>query len=203
MLGVTQIITFSAEKSTNLEGQFDAKIIGWGDFDGMFAICKTLEGKRVNCCVPAVHERLARARPDHMIGLYVRFYCRYDGQCLIAHKIKTIDLLPKNTLAISPNKACQAWDKFVREGKPKRQVKTSRGVSARLRRSVFMRDGFKCRECGASPDQGPVFLEVDHIIPFSRGGNSEERNLQTLCSKCNGAKSDGMPNPATMEALVV
>ncbi|HIS15474.1 MAG TPA: HNH endonuclease [Candidatus Scatomorpha merdavium] len=33
-------------------------------------------------------------------------------------------------------------------------------------------------------------LEIDHIIPVSKGGRTAEENLQTLCWKCNRAKSD-------------
>jgi hypothetical protein len=202
VLNVKQIITFSSNKNIELEGQFDAKIVRWHEGDGMFAICKTLGGETINCYVPAVHERLAKARPDHMAGMYLRFYCSQKDGCLVAQKIKIIDVPPAEILAIAPNKACQAWDEFIKEGKPRSQLKSARQISAKLRRSIFMRDGFRCRECGASPENEHVYIEIDHIIPFSRGGNSEEKNLQTLCSKCNGAKSDGMPNPATMEALI-
>ena len=33
-------------------------------------------------------------------------------------------------------------------------------------------------------------LEVDHIIPRSRGGQDNEENLQLLCSFCNRTKGD-------------
>ena len=35
-----------------------------------------------------------------------------------------------------------------------------------------------------------LLLEIDHIIPVSKGGLTEESNLQTLCWKCNRSKSD-------------
>ena len=69
--------------------------------------------------------------------------------------------------------------------------RTSRNVNARLRFRVMQRDNFKCCMCGASPAKDPsVELHIDHIIPWSKGGETTIDNLQTLCSKCNLGKSD-------------
>lgn len=71
---------------------------------------------------------------------------------------------------------------------------TPRSINARLRFKVLNRDNFKCCACGASPAKDPsVELHVDHIIPWSKGGETVIDNLQTLCSKCNLGKSDLMP----------
>ena len=70
-------------------------------------------------------------------------------------------------------------------------VKTSRTISSKLRYHVLKRDNFKCCACGASPAKDPaVELHIDHIIPWSKGGETTLENLQTLCSKCNIGKSD-------------
>ncbi|MBR4875585.1 MAG: HNH endonuclease, partial [Clostridia bacterium] len=53
------------------------------------------------------------------------------------------------------------------------------------------RDNFTCCACGASPAKDPsVELHIDHIIPWSKGGETTEDNLQTLCSRCNLGKSN-------------
>lgn len=70
---------------------------------------------------------------------------------------------------------------------------TSRDINLRLRFRVMQRDNFKCCACGASPAKDPsVELHIDHIIPWSKGGETVIDNLQTLCSKCNLGKSDLM-----------
>lgn len=69
--------------------------------------------------------------------------------------------------------------------------RTPRDVNMRLRFLVMKRDNFKCCICGASPAKDPsVELHIDHIIPWSKGGETVMDNLQTLCSKCNLGKSD-------------
>ena len=50
---------------------------------------------------------------------------------------------------------------------------------------VFMRDGGRCCKCGRTKD-----LQLDHIIPFSKGGSSEPENLQLLCRECNLKKGN-------------
>ncbi|BCF86645.1 hypothetical protein RQCS_61900 (plasmid) [Rhodococcus qingshengii] len=67
-------------------------------------------------------------------------------------------------------------------------------MTARLRESIKARDGYACRQCAISVAAEPhLLLEVDHIIPVSRGGLSTVENLQTLCWKCNRSKSNSMP----------
>ena len=69
----------------------------------------------------------------------------------------------------------------------------SRTISDKLRYQVLKRDNFKCCACGASPAKDPaVELHIDHIIPWSKGGESTIDNLQTLCSACNLGKRDSM-----------
>jgi len=52
-----------------------------------------------------------------------------------------------------------------------------------LRSEVLLRDGARCRRCRMT-----LNLEVDHIVPVSKGGRTEEPNLQTLCRRCNRRK---------------
>lgn len=58
-----------------------------------------------------------------------------------------------------------------------------------LRYDILVRDGFRCKICGASAADG-VKLHVDHILPVSKGGKTVESNLRTLCERCNLGKSN-------------
>ena len=64
-------------------------------------------------------------------------------------------------------------------------------MTKKLRESIKKRDNYTCCHCGNSVYLEPnLLLEIDHKIPISRGGCTEESNLQTLCWKCNRSKSD-------------
>lgn len=64
-------------------------------------------------------------------------------------------------------------------------------MTAGLRQSIKSRDGYACRYCFVSVAAEPtLLLEVDHILPVSKGGLSEVDNLQTLCWRCNRTKSN-------------
>lgn len=69
--------------------------------------------------------------------------------------------------------------------------KIGRDPSLRVRFRIMQRDNFSCCACGASPALQPgLMLHVDHIKPWSRGGDTIEVNLQTLCEACNLRKSN-------------
>lgn len=68
---------------------------------------------------------------------------------------------------------------------------TPREPSKSLRYDVLTRDHYKCVICGRSPATDPsVTLHVDHIVPYSLGGETILDNLQTLCEECNLGKSN-------------
>ena len=68
-------------------------------------------------------------------------------------------------------------------------------MTSKLREKIKQRDKYTCQKCGLSTNQERnLLLEIDHIMPISKGGMSTEENLQTLCWKCNrtkGAKVNG------------
>jgi hypothetical protein len=74
---------------------------------------------------------------------------------------------------------------------PLTKSRAQRAPNLRLRSKVLKRDSFKCRKCGRSPAScANITLEVDHIKPWSKEGETFEENLQTLCNECNQGKSN-------------
>jgi len=62
-------------------------------------------------------------------------------------------------------------------------------ISVRVRWEILQRDGNRCVVCGQGASDG-VTLEIDHIVPVSKGGSDEKSNLQVLCAPCNRGKSN-------------
>lgn len=72
-----------------------------------------------------------------------------------------------------------------------KRTASTRTVSTRLRFQILKRDNFCCVACGRSPaNQMGIILHVDHVVPWSRGGETIEPNLRTLCSVCNLGRSN-------------
>ena len=64
------------------------------------------------------------------------------------------------------------------------------------RRHVYMRDEYTCQYCGIRP--GVKELNLDHVVPRSRGGRSTWENLVTSCRTCNLRKGWATPEECGM-----
>lgn len=58
-----------------------------------------------------------------------------------------------------------------------------RAIPVSIRAAVMERDHYECVECGEVDG-----LTLDHIWPYSRGGEDSLENLRVLCRSCNSAK---------------
>jgi hypothetical protein len=68
-------------------------------------------------------------------------------------------------------------------------------MTSNYREKIKIRDKYTCQICGLSTNiEKNLLLEIDHIIPLSKGGITSEVNLQTLCWKCNRAKGAKVEN---------
>jgi hypothetical protein len=66
------------------------------------------------------------------------------------------------------------------------QQQASRAIPQHIISQVFQMYNGRCAECGAF-GKG-VDLQIDHRIPFSKGGSNDIGNLQLLCGVCNKKK---------------
>ncbi len=92
----------------------------------------------------------------------------------------------------SAQKEKEKTSSTISKKQPKNKIIPSiakRNIPDKLRVKVFQKDNFKCVYCDRSPaTHKRIYLHVDHIVPFSRGGKTILENLQTLCQKCNWGK---------------
>jgi 5-methylcytosine-specific restriction endonuclease McrA len=64
------------------------------------------------------------------------------------------------------------------------------------RKNLMFRDAHQCQYCGKQP---PVRdLNIDHVLPRSRGGPDSWENLVTSCRTCNLRKGYKTPEEANM-----
>lgn len=77
----------------------------------------------------------------------------------------------------------------------------SAAVPRALRNHIAAQANYRCGYCRSDERNIGVLMEVDHIVPRSLGGPTEESNLRLACSPCNRNKSDRIaaPDPATGE----
>jgi hypothetical protein len=79
---------------------------------------------------------------------------------------------------------------FVNE--PLTETAELRRIGRNIPRAVMLRvarrDNNQCQICGKVLRDTEI--EFDHIIPISKGGSSEENNIQVTCFDCNRDKSD-------------
>jgi 5-methylcytosine-specific restriction endonuclease McrA len=72
---------------------------------------------------------------------------------------------------------------------PRREVRFTR-------RNIFFRDRNRCQYCGKVFAQRD--LNLDHVVPLSRGGTSGWENVVCACISCNGRKGNRTPQEAGM-----
>lgn len=72
-------------------------------------------------------------------------------------------------------------------------------MTTALRNFIKSRDNHTCKYCSISiADEPHLLLEVDHIVPLSKGGLTTPENLQALCWRCNRSKSNKLLNVSSV-----
>jgi len=83
--------------------------------------------------------------------------------------------------------ALNAYDRI-----PKRNVRFSRY-------NIYLRDKNTCQYCGVKYPKNE--LNIDHIIPRSRGGKTLWTNIVLSCIECNRKKGGRLPEEAGMQLI--
>ena len=88
---------------------------------------------------------------------------------------------------LSPGSYCADHDPARQAWKVRPSPSSRDRLPPSVRKRVRERDGNRCGRCGCP--SGESRLVVDHVLPASRGGPHDERNLVTLCQRCHRAKT--------------
>ena len=75
---------------------------------------------------------------------------------------------------------------------PRHEVKFSR-------KNIYLRDGFRCQYCGQGANTEE--LNLDHVVPVSRGGRTTWENVVCSCVPCNISKANRVPAEAGMRLV--
>lgn len=68
----------------------------------------------------------------------------------------------------------------------KRLYNTDVKLWKKISKQILKRDNYTCNYC----NQVGGILEIDHIMPITKGGTNDFHNLITSCRKCNRQKKD-------------
>lgn len=75
-----------------------------------------------------------------------------------------------------------------------------RREAAFTRHNIYEHYRYRCCYCGGR--FGTRELNLDHVLPKSRGGLTNWDNIVTACLPCNGRKANRLPKEAGMRLLV-
>lgn len=89
---------------------------------------------------------------------------------------------------------CERRERWMAEGTVPTAPAKRVPIPPALRTQVLERDAYRCRRCG-----GYLELQIDHVVPITRGGATALDNLQTLCGECNRRKHNVVEEPQPYE----
>jgi endogenous inhibitor of DNA gyrase (YacG/DUF329 family) len=86
------------------------------------------------------------------------------------------EMTHKKSHALYCSKTCKSMDHtFIHRGGTR--------IKGARRQQIIQRDGSACYMCGVNLKMSRI--ELDHLIPVSKGGTSDDYNVAAACLQCN------------------
>lgn len=169
----------------------------------MSAIADSLDGYAAGCTLLNSKVLVLNRSylPVHVTSVKRAFALLYQGVArAVDEQYRTFDFASWRDLAVEVNhEKLGVVGGFVRvprvlllvayERVPKRHVRFSRF-------NIYARDNNTCQYCGRRLPR--TELNLDHVIPRSRGGSSTWENVVCSCHACNRRKGGKTPEEASM-----
>ncbi len=149
--------------------------------------------------------------PIHKWAEKINWHDRVKAVCKPCWEIKycpygiLVETFPLN--AVNTEKSCRIYGHdcpvyYVAE--PFSETKDLRNITRRIPRvtqfRVMKRENQICQICSTSVKDEDI--EFDHVIPWSKGGSSDESNIRLLCKTCNRKKGNSYEEEYLVESFV-
>lgn len=110
------------------------------------------------------------------------------------HKFTDTNIHPLAYFIVAINIVCVGFVsiKYLnrKEEQRKESLDPQRFASKTQREEILRKYKYRCVACGVLDGEPGVTLQMDHIVPHSKGGRTTLANLQPLCGPCNLKKGN-------------
>jgi 5-methylcytosine-specific restriction endonuclease McrA len=141
--------------------------------------------------------------PINITSLRRAFVLFYQGLAkAVDQEFATFDFESWSELSVATHESVGMVNRMIRvprvilltayDRMPRRHVRFSR-------HNIFLRDGNRCQFCGENFPRSE--LNLDHVIPRSRGGKTVWENVVTSCFACNRKKGGQLPGEAGLKLI--
>ena len=142
---------------------------------------------RVNCAKIGIYKGSTLADLSSYSAGEISNAIGYEG-----NPKELIDALVK-TEWLTDKWILQSHDRIIGYANTSEQISRirNRRMQHAPRNAIYQRDNYRCVYCGSQNN-----LTLDHVFPFSKGGQETLNNLVTCCRSCNSRKQDRTPEEA-------
>ena len=116
------------------------------------------------------------------------------GKFLVTANSSKLGCLKRSPMCVACEKVGSIW--MLQSHGPLAKPQTSQekffGISSKAKQGEELRPHLNL--WAVTKSGALVMMTQDHILPRSRGGSNGQHNLQTMCTNCNSAKGDTIPD---------